>query len=283
MSKAAIHLDTEANGQPLLSEFVNEYGRLPRIGDDHDPWTFRGWLLPYLAMCEADPRVSPRYDYVTRTLEAGRLLEEPIPQCRFVSEHAAEAKEGIKMLASMVKIAEQRGRYSRGIETVCEWLGFATGVSDKPPEIERDDQEQMYRTFDAGKWLIAPTDYIGENMAEAGVGKAAAFFPTPMAICTMMAQMTYSDGDQRTAKAMDCAVGTGRTLLAASNYSLRLYGQDINYLCVLACKINFAFFAPWHHIPASFFPAEPPREIEPAPIEVPTFSTKVEQLTLFGI
>lgn len=282
-SKPAIHLDTEPNGPPLLAAFVNEYGRLPRIGDDHDPWLFRGWLLPYLALCEADPRVSPRYDYVTRTIEAGGLLDEPIPQCRFVSEHAVEAKEGMKMLEKIVAIAEQRGRYSRGIETVLEWLGFATGVSDKPSEIERDDQEQMYRTFDCGKWLVAPTDYIGEYMAATGVGKAAAFFPTPMTICTMMAMMTHGDGDHRTKTVMDCAVGTGRTLLAASNYSLRLFGQDINYLCVLACKINFAFFAPWHLIPTSLFPAEPPREPEPEPIEIPTFSTKVEQLSLFGI
>lgn len=282
-SKAAIHLDTEPNGPPLLSAFVNEYGRLPRIGDDHDPWTYRGWLLPYLAMCEADPRVSPRYSYVTRTLEAGRLLDEPIPQCRFVSEHASEAKEGMKMLEKVTDIAMRGSGYSRGIESVCEWLGFATGVSDKPSTIAAKDQEQMYRTFDAGKWLIAPTDYIGEYMAQAGIGKAGAFFPTPMTICTMMAQMTYTEGQQPSRQAMDCAVGTGRTLLAASNYSLRLFGQDINYLCVLACKINFAFFAPWHHIPGSFFPAEPPREIEPEPVKVPTFSTKVEQLSLFGI
>lgn len=283
MSTALAIQPTEANGQPLLSEFVNEYGRLPRIGDDYDPWTYRGWLLPYLALCEQHPLVSPRYDYVTRTLEAGKLLDEPIPQIHFVSEHAPEAKEGMKMLETIVDIAERGSGYSRGIEAVCEWLGFAVGVSSEPSKIKRADQEQMYRTFDAGKWLVAPTDYIGQYMAERGVGKAAAFFPTPMSICTMMAMMNFdNEADNRAKTTMDCAVGTGRTLLAASNYSLRLYGQDINGLCVLACKINFAFFAPWHHIPESFFPkvTEPIEALgNPVPVGKSAPEGRIEQVS----
>lgn len=254
----AIVSDTKNNGQPQLLEFVNEYGRLPRIGDDHDPWTFRGWLFPYLELCEADPRVSPRYDYVNRTIEAGRLLEEPIPQCVFVGEGSPEAREGIKMLEDMIKIVEQNGRYSRGIEQFCEWLGFALCITEQMPDLPRDVHEKLYRNFDAGKWLIAPTDYIGQHMAESNYGRAAGFFPTPMEVCTLMAMMTFGDGDSRALTVDDCAVGTGRTLLAASNYSLRLSGNDINGLCVLATKINLALFAPWHCIPSSFFPDDRP-------------------------
>ena len=39
---------------------------------------------------------------------------------------------------------------------------------------------------------------------------------------------------------------------------LRLSGTDINALCVLVTKINFALFAPWHCIPSSFFPDDQP-------------------------
>jgi hypothetical protein len=211
----AVQKQLEPNGDHLLSDFVNEYGRLPLIGDDRDPWTYRGWLLPYLALCESHPLVSPRYEYVARTLAAGKLLDEPIPQCKFLGENTTETKEGMKMLEKMVDIATRGSGYSRGIEAVCEWLGFAVGVTDKPSEIKRQDQEQMYRNFDAGKWQIAPTDYIGEYMAQAGIGKAAAFFPTPMGICTMMAMINFAPGeDHRTKLTSDCAVGTGRTLLA---------------------------------------------------------------------
>lgn len=291
----AIH-QTEPNGQPLLSDFVNQYGRLPRIGDDHDPWTYRGWLLPYLALCEQHPQVAPRYDYVMRTLEAGQLLDEPIPQINFVSEHAAETREGMKMLEQMVAIAERGSGYSRGIEAVCEWLGFAVGAASEPSKIKREDQEQMYRTFDAGKWLIAPTDYIGEYMAERSIGKAAAFFPTPMPLCTMMAMMTYGDGDHRTTVFNDPCIGTGRTALAASNHTLRLTGQDISYLCVLVTKINFAFFAPWHHIPESFYPVTQTSEIDMPSVSAKNvaesgtnghgaavYSTKTGQLNLFDL
>lgn len=297
MSTPAIPIDTEPNGQPLLLEFLKEYGRLPRIGDDHDPWTFRGWLLPYLAMCEMDPRISPRYDYVARTIAAGKLLDEPIPQIDFVSEHAPEAREGMKMLEQMVKIVEQGGRYNRGIETVAEWLGFAVGVRSESSEIDRDDQEQLYRLFDVSKWLLAPTDYLGEQMAATGVGRAAAFFPTPMSLCTMTAMMTYMGGDARMQTAHDPAVGTGRTLLVASNFCLRLFGQDINSLCVLVSKINFALFAPWHLIPASYFPVVTQTNdaelntVSSSPValsdtngpKTPTIPTKHGQLSLFDL
>lgn len=267
------------------------------MGDDHDPWTFRGWLLPYLALCEVDLRISPRYDYVARTLAAGKLLDEPIPQISFVSEHAAEAREGMKMLEQMVKIVERGGRYNRGIETVAEWLGYALAVRDESPDLRREDHEQLYRTFDVSKWLLALTDYLGEHMAMEGVGKAAAFFPTPMSLCTMMAMMTYTDCQQPSRTVMDPAVGTGRTLLAASNYCLQLFGQDINALCVLVSKINFALFAPWHLIPRSFFPVVTQMSdyevntVSPAPIalcdtrgpKTATIPTKHGQLSLFDL
>lgn len=67
-----------------LAASVRQRGRLPRLGDSPPPWCYRGWLLTYVVMLHARvSAVGNRWDYHLRTLEAGRLLDEPIPQVRF--------------------------------------------------------------------------------------------------------------------------------------------------------------------------------------------------------
>lgn len=297
----ALAIFSEQDRSPSISRFLIENGRLPFVDDEVKPWAYRGWLIPYLMMLEAHPDISARYDYVARTISAGELLDEPIPHMRFYDGHEKAAAPGAKMLAEMISITEKATGYSRGFEQVCDWLAFALGIKEEPSTLAEDAQESLYRLFDASKWMLTPSDYLGQYMAENAIGKAAAFFPTPMSVCTMMAEITHADDrDPRQAKAMDCAVGTGRLLLAGSNYCLRLFGQDINYLCVLVCKINLAMFAPWHHIPASYFSDDPPagQVLEPMTAEKPTggagngqighkfheqetYSTEIEQPMLF--
>lgn len=258
MSTEAIALRTEneKGAEPVLANFLIENGRLPYITDEFKPWDYRGWITAYVQLCEAHPAIAPRYDYAMRTIEAGRLLDEPIPQVEFIGEGSAEAKDGMKMLEGMVKIAEYRSGFSQGFEEILKWLGFGLGVTDERTGMAEKEQEDLYRLFDVSKWLLAPTDYLGQFMAERSYGKAAAFFPTPMTICTMMTRMTFAEGvDHRAKTTMDPCVGTGRFLLAASNYSLRLYGMDIMWAAVLATKINLALYAPWFLIPESLFPA----------------------------
>ena len=71
------------------------------------------------------------------------------------------------------------------------------------------------------------------------------FYPTPMPVCELMAQMTVAGEDARTKSVCDPCVGTGRMLLAASNYSYRLYGCDINPTVIKATLINGYVYAPW--------------------------------------
>lgn len=276
--------EADAHGNPVLGRFLLDHGRLPAVTDEVKPWTYRGWLIPYIQLCEAHPGVSPRYDYVLRTVDAGRLLDEPIPQCHFVAEGSKEAGPGMKMLRDAVKLIESHTGYSRSIDELAKWLGFAVGVTTEKSELAERDQEQLYRLWDISKWLLAPTDYLGQFMAEISYGKAGGFFPTPMNVCTMMAKMLHSeDRDYRTEVANDPCIGTGRTLLAASNYNLRLFGQDINWLCVLACKINFAIFAPWYLIPESFFPERPKIEREALKESQEVFTTEIAQPSLFAM
>jgi N-6 DNA methylase len=97
-----------------------------------------------------------------------------------------------------------------------------------------------------------PADYFGDVMCELkGRRNRTGFYPTPHSVCEMMARMTFFDAgrdgavDLRKATVCDPCVGTGRMLLHAANYSLRLYGQDIDPRVVQACLINGALYAPW--------------------------------------
>lgn len=310
--------ETDKYGNPCLSRFFIENRRLPFVTDEIKPWRYRGWLVPYLQMSENHPQVAKRYDYVLRTIDAGRLLDEPLPQVRFCSEFSAEVKPGMRMLGKCLQTVEYRSGSWNGIRELCEWIGFALGVTTEASKLGEDVQEFLYRNFNLEPLLLNPSDYLGQMLCETSHGKKNGFYPTPINICECMVAMTSGDlsgGDRRHETVMDPAVGTGRMLLVASNYSMRLFGQDIDYLCVLITKINLALYAPWFYIPESFFPekrkeneqtvpgkreiiikpaAEAPKalfDLSQSPAEAPRkkkssgrrYTTEIEQPTLFDL
>jgi hypothetical protein len=65
---------------------------MPRLGDEVPPWEYRGWLLVQIQMGHYHPEACNRWDYYMRTREAGRLLDEPIPQITFSRRNPAAAK-----------------------------------------------------------------------------------------------------------------------------------------------------------------------------------------------
>ena len=62
----------DSYGNPVLGRFLIENGRVPFASDEIKPWSYRGWLVPYLQLCESLPQIAPRYDYVIRSLCCGR-------------------------------------------------------------------------------------------------------------------------------------------------------------------------------------------------------------------
>jgi hypothetical protein len=69
---------------PDLAAFIEQKGRLPHLGDPVAPWLYRGWLLPYVVLAHGRlPGCPDRWGYHLRTIEAGRLLDEPIPKIAF--------------------------------------------------------------------------------------------------------------------------------------------------------------------------------------------------------
>lgn len=116
--------------------------------------------------------------------------------------------------------------------------------------------------------IQAPYDYFGAFISErkAKGWNSSAFFPTPHNVCECMVQMMFchEDRDTRTLTVNEPCIGSGRMLLHASNFSLRLYGQDIDPLVLACARINGALFAPWmaYGTPPGLFP-EPERVFQP--------------------
>jgi hypothetical protein len=138
--------------------------------------------------------------------------------------------------------------------------------------------------------LLEPSDYLGEMLAgrRRGGWNPHAFFPTPHTVVELMVQMTLEHQEHgerkpgRLAKVLDPALGTGRMLLHASNYSYCLYGCDIDPLVTSIARINGCLYAPWMAFP---FPerilgvALPPPP--PAPLPLPEEHMRTDEMPLF--
>jgi tRNA G10 N-methylase Trm11 len=62
-----------------------------------------------------------------------------------------------------------------------------------------------------------------------------------------MVEMVKSDDEEEMKRQIinEPSVGCGSILLAASNYFLRGYGQDISRIAIKLCKIQMYWYAPW--------------------------------------
>lgn len=235
--------------------FQVKYGRVPIVEDRRKPWTYRGWLMHYRLLAECVLDIPPRWQYWERTMLYGRLLDQPIPQIKFAA-HANDRSEGYKMLDRCLNLLDS---YSTApVSYLLEWLKFGLAIGKtEASKLEEKYQERLYRTFNMEPWLREPYDYIGLWIADhKGKWNPSAFFPTPHNVVEMMVIMMFADaGDMRSKTVNDPCVGTGRFLLHASNYSLRLSGMDIDGTVLAGCLINGAMYAPWlvRPFPESFF------------------------------
>jgi hypothetical protein len=220
-----------------------------------------GWLRELAIV--ADGVLWGRWEWWMSCALLGRIVEGEIPQIEFHGERGAAGVEATKkMLWWCVDSIAYGNRWS-ALRFMIDWLAWALGV-DKASACPSADGVNpsacalLHERMVLEMVQLFPADYLGEMLCEFahGQGKGeSAFFPTPMDLCSLMAQMTHGSAspEEREAEKMktayDCACGTGRTLLVASNHVLRLYGQDIDGLVIRCTGINLFLYAPWGALP----------------------------------
>ena len=255
----------KTDGSHYLLDFLMTETRLPFASDPIKPWDYQGWLLPYVILAHAARHdVVNRWGWWAACHLRGELTSEPIPRICFQPEFGSGAKDAFKIIDRCLKIigSGASGSWSAYTDFI-EWLAWGCGASAGKPNFNEKTNEELYRAFDLEPFLTRPSDYLGQHLAERkGKGwNPNAFFPTPHTVCEFMAQITYveasyEDGgavDRRMLTVSDPALGSGRQLMHASNFSVRLYGTDIDALLVKICLINGALFVPWLSFP---FPHE---------------------------
>jgi hypothetical protein len=264
--------------EPIIPEWLTQRIAVQAGEKTWDDYTFeertcKGWLTPFLY--EIESMFWGRWDYWARTIEAGELLDEPIPKIQFMldghytAEHKDKAgigpgrstKDAEKMLSNCLD-HYRAYTVSARLSDFLEWLlwGFGdTDQEDRPYRVDEKLNEHWYRTFNLGPMIKFPKDYFGDIYAEErnpDSNRRSGFFPTPHNVVEMMVRMTMEgdkghDGmDPRTMSVCEPCAGTGRMLMHASNYSVNLWGTDIDRTCVMACKVNGYLYIPWMVRPA---------------------------------
>jgi hypothetical protein len=208
-----------------------------------------------------------RWEYWGETMLAGKMLDEPIPQiefdfgsCRNAEGEGSGARGHIEKCLDLIP---QHGSWLgwsswQYFDYFMDWLLFGFGYHGQPEEPTEPPgctgaSMRLYQYFNLA-WLVCyPWDYFGAILAANKHGRSLGFYPTPMPVVNMMTEMLMRGQDCRDKTVLDPCLGTGRMLLYASNYSLRLHGQDINPTVIKASLVNGYLYAPWMVRPFPFW------------------------------
>lgn len=212
----------------------------------------RGWLRPFLFA--QDALLTGRWLYWTEIKSKGHIRDAgPIPQINFISHGSGEYVAGSHGIEIGRKMLKKMAGYSIGsAERFIDWFLWALGdpqITDRP-RLDSGEERFFYENFDLAVLMANPTDYFSsfasDEMRQSGL---AGYFPTPLNICILMTQMqmgvTNGVCPANNKTVMDPCVGAGAMLLPASNYSLRLYGSDINLTMIKLTRLHMWLFAPW--------------------------------------
>ena len=120
--------------------------------------TTRGWLQPYLVTI--DQMFSRRWDYWFRTVEAGEILDESIPQINWLSQGHPKSRKNLETC-----INQCRDRFTEeAFDLFVEWMLFGFGdnsVQEFPAQIPPSLNAFWYKTFNLGLFLQHPYDLPG--------------------------------------------------------------------------------------------------------------------------
>ncbi|WP_309387263.1 N-6 DNA methylase [Cerasicoccus frondis] len=233
----------------MVDTFANDkkWPKKP-IARDNPDIPPHGWLLHVLYWVETE--CWGRWEHWLKVIQNGNVLDEPIPQIEFDPHSAAPVRKMHEnALNSITRSGGWEGWGSWDLfNYYLDWLlyGFGhPGQKEPPKEPDRGAFDRLYQTYCLDIMIARPADVFGDLMAENRHGRGRGFYPTPHNVSEMMARMLMEGDDCRFKTVCDPCVGTGRLILHASNYSYRLFAQDVDETVIKAALVNGYCFAPW--------------------------------------
>src|SRR3982750_1709858 len=140
------------------AKFMLENGAMPHPGrDPFPPWRYRGWLLIQTQVCDHHPQATGRWPYYLRMMDAGHLLDDPIPQVEFVSSHDAIAAPGMKMIEKALDIVFDESGSASSLPALIDWLSYGMATSKEEPRLSEKVQEKLYRHWNLEPLLKFPS------------------------------------------------------------------------------------------------------------------------------
>ncbi len=204
----------------------------------------KGWLINYLL--RLDQMFYSRWDYWTRAFSRDEIPRESIPQIQFRPAWNYIERKVQKNLKACL---DYPGYPDHNVfDNFIDWILWGFNQGDSFPNIDASTDDFWYRTFNLGLFYEEPADHFADLATEYFVGKSHGYFPTPGPVVELMVRMNFGDQPSHKHKrlsVMDPCCGTGIMLMYASNYSLNLYGVDINHLLTKVAKVNAYIYVPW--------------------------------------
>jgi hypothetical protein len=182
---------------------------------------------------------------------------KPIPQLNIYNKSSKE----FKLVSEMIeKCLNPPNYYQYGVDLLymfVDWIlyGFGSDIVKKlPARIDDKLNKYWYENFKADLMFMYPADYFVAVAAQIYSNKqfnSTAFYPTPSQVVKLMVEMVFSsdkkeDLERYKYQALnEPCMGSGIFLLYASNYTLRMFGQDIDRLMYKLTNINAYLYMPW--------------------------------------
>lgn len=201
----------------------------------------RGFLVPSLILL--DEYGTKRWTWWLPYVANNQVPDTPIPQINW-NEHHFKKDNIVKQLQKCVKQCN--------LDEFLDFILYGMGEGDSlswvntPHSIILSWEKILHEIFP--EMMLKPYPYFS-NFIEQEMGQSRrsgnAFYSTPIHMSEAMSRMTFDGIGDITKSVLDPCCGTGNLLLTASNYSINLYGQDINATVLKGCKIHGYMYVPW--------------------------------------
>ena len=226
----------------------------------------RGWMLDYLAFYDA----SGRWLWWHQAYRSERFLES-IPYIEFEPSHPV-AQGMIDNTLDYIVGDEWQTSTDKwiAVEYLLDWLLWSVGhplqpqVPEDPWSREKRTFDWVYQLFDTQTLLLIPGDHLGDMIRRAATDGSRPMPASHLAQeeANRLAKRLFPQRrkDYRDRLLVDVQANSGTLLLAASNFTTKLAGTNLDPLLSKAAILNGYFYVPWLVLPFPWLPDEDDQE-----------------------